>query len=281
MNPAKLRAATATLVAPVGVSQRRACRVSGTARSTQLGQVQIYVRPVTCRVHDCARSLRHVLFSVTCSGARCCRPKGVRSTTSVSPAYSGRKIRGGSGTPKESPCQHVEPIGGPVSWHEPDMPSGGQFPLAVDSGGRSASRSYTEQLDQVHHSSGRDFLRETMDPRTYYQPLIIAELISAGGVMPKKALAERRLVHDGASIAQAERVLIRWPRQTRSRDRKRGDLRPQLAWASAKVRHSELRRPSWPVHHALLGRPDHVTDWLSRCTARWQAKFRGLDTRAS
>lgn len=65
--------------------------------------------------------------------------------------------------------------------------------------------------------SGEDllvFLEEVMDPRTYYQPLIIAELISSDGVMTRRALAERLLIHDETSVVQAERVLMRWPRQT-------------------------------------------------------------------
>ena len=62
----------------------------------------------------------------------------------------------------------------------------------------------------MSNPSGEDllvFLEEVMDPRTYYQPLIIAELISSDGVMTRRALAERLLIHDETSVVQAERVL--------------------------------------------------------------------------
>lgn len=63
------------------------------------------------------------------------------------------------------------------------------------------------------------FLREHMSPTTYYQPLIIGELIRRGGVASQRDLAQALMLGDESEIKRWERILGRWPRATL---RKRG-----------------------------------------------------------
>lgn len=56
-----------------------------------------------------------------------------------------------------------------------------------------------------------------MSPTTYYQPLIIGELIKRGGRASQTELAKALMLGDESDIRRWERVLGRWPRATLKR----------------------------------------------------------------
>lgn len=58
------------------------------------------------------------------------------------------------------------------------------------------------------------YLRQTMSPTAYYQPLIIAELIRRGGSASQRDLAIALMTGDDGEVRRWERIVGRWPRQT-------------------------------------------------------------------
>ena len=58
------------------------------------------------------------------------------------------------------------------------------------------------------------YLRERMSPTTYYQPLIIAELIRRGGCASQKELAIALMLGDEGEVRRWEKIVARWPRRT-------------------------------------------------------------------
>lgn len=53
-----------------------------------------------------------------------------------------------------------------------------------------------------------------MSPTTYYQPLVIGELIQRGGTASQRDLAKALMLGDESDSKRWERVLGRWPRET-------------------------------------------------------------------
>ena len=58
------------------------------------------------------------------------------------------------------------------------------------------------------------YLKEQMSPTTYYQPLIISELVRRGGSASQRDLAIALMMGDAGEVRRWEQVVGRWPRQT-------------------------------------------------------------------
>ena len=58
------------------------------------------------------------------------------------------------------------------------------------------------------------YLRQRMSPTTYYQPLIIGELIRRGGSASQRELAIALMLGDEGEVRRWERIVARWPRRT-------------------------------------------------------------------
>ena len=58
------------------------------------------------------------------------------------------------------------------------------------------------------------YLKEQMRPTTYYQPLIIGELIRSGGSASQRDLAIALMNGDNGEVQRWERIVGRWPRST-------------------------------------------------------------------
>ena len=58
------------------------------------------------------------------------------------------------------------------------------------------------------------YLTQQMSPTTYYQPLIIGELIRRGGSASRRELAVALMLGDDGEIRRWEQILGRWPRTT-------------------------------------------------------------------
>jgi 5-methylcytosine-specific restriction endonuclease McrA len=57
-----------------------------------------------------------------------------------------------------------------------------------------------------------DFVTWKMTMSSYYQPLVIRELIEAGGRRSADDLARRLLAEDAFAVSRARRTLMRWPK---------------------------------------------------------------------
>jgi 5-methylcytosine-specific restriction endonuclease McrA len=59
-----------------------------------------------------------------------------------------------------------------------------------------------------------DFVENQMNMTGYYQPVIIAALVKAGGHLSRQKLAKEILLADEDSVDRAQRTLMRWPKAT-------------------------------------------------------------------
>ncbi|RRR45067.1 HNH endonuclease [Mycolicibacter terrae] len=59
-----------------------------------------------------------------------------------------------------------------------------------------------------------DFVRRRMRQSSYYQPLVIRALITAGGSLSQEELAKELLLEDRFAVEKAVRTLMRWPKST-------------------------------------------------------------------
>lgn len=106
------------------------------------------------------------------------------------------------------------------------------------------------------------YLRQTMSPTAYYQPLIIGELIRRGGSASQRQLAIALMMGDDGEVRRWEQVVGRWPRKTL---RKHGVVSydPKL---------KEYRLLAYPGDETMRA------ELLAECTAqvrRWQSSVKG------
>jgi len=64
-----------------------------------------------------------------------------------------------------------------------------------------------------------EFINRRMKMTSYYQPLVIKELILAGGRKSKDSLAASLLLEDRFKIERAQEILMRWPHMTLQKHR--------------------------------------------------------------
>lgn len=90
------------------------------------------------------------------------------------------------------------------------------------------------------------FLRERMSMSSYYQPLLIRDLVLNGGRRPAAELAQSILLEDRFAVDRAKVVLMRWPRRTLRKhgiagyDRTKGEFVLPAIFGSEDERHEVL-----------------------------------------